>query len=166
MPRPRKPSALKQGNSETKAELALRAEVEKQLLGNSNLLEEVPDHLDERAQGYYKFLITELAVSGILSNLDITVLEQTADCMSKMREADEILKERGSMFIETMNPRTNFLEIKEHPAVNTKMKYLTHFNKLSSQLGLSPAARASLAGMQMEKEQTDNDPLLKILGER
>lgn len=161
MPRPRKPASLKQGHSESKAQLEERAEAEKELTSNKDLLSEIPDHLDELAQEYYKFLITELEISDILCNLDIPLLEQTADCLSKIRQADEIINREG--IIITQIDRYGNEQIKEHPAVNTKQKYLNQFRALSTQLGLSPASRAQLAGLKIEKKEQEEDPLLKIL---
>lgn len=161
MAAPRKPASLKQGKSETKAQLQLRAEQEEKLKGNTDLFKDVPEHLDELAKEYYQFMVTELEISDILSNLDIPLLEQTADCLSKMRQADAIINEQG-IIIEQVDRAGNEI-IKEHPAVGTKQKYLNQFRALSNQLGLSPASRASLAGMKMDKQEEDEDPLLQLL---
>jgi len=161
MPRPRKPASLKKGKSETKAQLEIRAEKEEKLKGNGDLFKNIPNHLDELAKEYYKFLVTELEISNILSNLDIPLLEQTADCLSKMRQADEIINEEG-IIIKQIDRYGHEIE-KENPAVGTKQKYLNQFRFLATQLGLSPSSRAQLAGMQIEKEEEEKDPLLKIL---
>lgn len=161
MARPRKPASLKQGKSESKAQLLIRAEAEQSLMGSADLLQEIPDHLDELAQDYYRFLVTELEISDILSNLDIPLLEQTADCLSKMRQADAIINEEG-LILEQLDRYGNS-QIKEHPAVSIKQKYLNQFRALSTQLGLSPASRAQLAGMKIEKKEEEEDPLLKVL---
>jgi P27 family predicted phage terminase small subunit len=161
MARPKKPASLKVGHSESKAQLEERAQAEQELLGNDDLLGVIPDHLDDLAQEYYKFLISELEISNILCNLDIPLLEQTADCLSKMRQADEIINKEG-IILNTIDRYGNDL-IKEHPAVATKQKYLNQFRALSTQLGLSPASRAQLAGLKLEKQEEEEDPLLKIL---
>ena len=161
MARPRKPASLKQGHSETKAQLEIRAEAEERLKGNTNLFREIPEHLDELAKEYYYFIVTELEISDILSNLDIPLLEQTADCLSKMRQADEIINAEG--IIIRQQDRYGSELIKEHPAVGTKQKYLNQFRALSTQLGLSPASRAQLAGMKVDEQEENEDPLLQIL---
>lgn len=161
MSRLRKPASLKQGKSETKAQLQERAEIEERLKGNTDLFKEVPDHLDELAQDYYVFIVTELEISDVLSNLDIPLLEQTADCLSKMRQADEIINREG-IIINQKDRYGNEL-IKEHPAVATKQKYLNQFRAMSQQLGLSPSSRAQLAGMKTDKKEEEQDPLLKLL---
>ena len=161
MARPRKPAALKKGNSETKEELRIRAEAEERLMGNTDLLKDTPDYLDPLAQAYYKFLVHELEISEILSNLDIPLLEQTADSLSKMRDCDKIINEEGVIITDV--DRYGNDVVKENPAVGTKQKYLNQFRALSTQLGLSPASRAQLAGMQIEQAKAEDDPLLKIL---
>lgn len=158
---PRKPAKLKKGKSETKAELEERAEVEKSLQGNTDLISNIPEHLDELAKEYYRFLIEELEISNLLSNLDIPLLEQTSDCLSKMRQCDEIINREGVLHV-TEDRYGNEL-LKEHPTVNTKQKYLNQFRALSTQLGLSPASRAQLAGMKIDAKEESEDAVLIAL---
>lgn len=161
MSRARKPALLKQGHSESKEALAKRAKFEEDLKGNIDKFKDIPEHLDEMAQQYYLFLVTELEISDILSNLDIPLLEQTADCLSKMRQSDEIINRDG--IIIGIPDRYGNVTLKEHPAVGTKQKYLNQFRAMSQQLGLSPASRAQLAGMKIEEKENEEDPLLQIL---
>lgn len=161
MARPRKPASLKKGNSESKEQLAEREKAEKELIGNSNKIKSVPEHLDALGKQYYIFLTEELEISDILSNLDIPLLEQTSDCLSKIRQADYIINHEG--LIITESDRYGNEKLKEHPAVSIKQKYLNQFRALSTQLGLSPASRATLAGMKVEEENNSNDILLQIL---
>lgn len=163
MGRPRKPASLKKGKSETKEHLEARAEVEQKLKGSSDLIYNIPEQLDELAIEYYKFLIEELEDSNILSNLDIPILTQTADCLSKMEQADSIIKSEGIIFYKPDNAGNN--EPREHPAVGIKQKYLNQFRALSTQLGLSPSSRAALAEKNMEKEAEKEDPVAKILSQ-
>lgn len=159
--RPRKPASLKQGKSESQEQLKIRAEEESKLMGNVDLINFVPDYLDDLAQSYYKFLISELEISNILSNLDIPLLEQTADSLSKMRQCDDIINVEG--LIISIPDRYGNDMIKEHPAVSTKQKYLNQFRALSTQLGLSPSSRAQLAGMRIEDKEVQEDPVLQAL---
>lgn len=161
MARPKKPASLKQGHSESKAQLKKRAAEERKLIGNKDLIYQVPEHLDELAKEYYTFLVNELGINDILSNLDKPLLEQTADCLSKMRQADKIINEEG-IIIKQIDRYGHEIE-KENPAVGTKQKYLNQFRFLATQLGLSPSSRAQLAGMKIEKKKEEADPLLKIL---
>lgn len=157
----RKPAALKQGKSETKAQLKIREDQEKRLMGAADMLHEVPDYLDPLAKAYYKFLVSELEISGLLTNLDIKILEQTSDAMSKLRQCDDILNVEG-LIVTSYDGRGNEIN-KEHPAIKIKMQYMNVFKTLSNQLGMSPASRAQLAGMQIQAKADEEDPLLQLL---
>jgi P27 family predicted phage terminase small subunit len=161
MAKPRKPAALKQGKSETKAELKVREEQEQRLMGSADMIKNVPDYLDPLAKAYYKFLVTELEISGLLTNLDIKLIEQTSDSMSKLRQCDDIINREG-IIIRQVDRYGNEI-MKEHPAVKSKMSYLNAFKTLSSQLGMSPTSRAQLAGMQIQAKEEEQDPLLQLL---
>lgn len=161
MGRPRKPAATKAGKSETKAHLDERNEIEQEMKGNDDKVYDIPEELDPTAKIWYQFLITELEASGFLSNLDIPVLSQTADALSRMQEADAIIRSEG-MIYQTYDRMGNEIP-KEHPAVGIKQKYLNQFRALSTQLGLSPSARASLSEMKVQAKKDEEDPVMQIL---
>lgn len=161
MARPRKPADLKAGNSENKGDLDERSEIEAKLSGEDNLVWIIPDTLDDYGKEYYEFLINEFSEANFLSNLDVPLLTQTADCLSKMRLADEIIDREGIKY-DTFDKFGNTIP-KEHPTVKTKLAYLTQYRALSTQLGLSPSARASLSQMKMEAKEEEEDPLLAAL---
>lgn len=161
MARQRKPASLKKGKSETKEQLQRRQEIEEQLLGGTDKISQVPEHLNELAKVYYQFLVSELEISGLLSNLDIPVLEQTADTLSKIRECDENLNDEGLVI--TRIDRYGHENTMENPYVKVKMAYLNQFKHLANQLGLSPASRAALAAKKVEEKEEKEDPLLKVL---
>lgn len=163
MPRPRKPASLKQGKSESKEHLDERADFEEEIRGDADKLKNIPSSLDDLGAKYYIFIIDELEISGILANLDIPIITQAADSLSKMDQLDEILK-TSPMIYDTYDKMGNLIP-KEHPAIGAKMKYMTQFRALATQLGLSPSSRAQLAEMNMNKKIDEEDPLLKALGE-
>lgn len=161
--RPRKPANLKEGKSETKAHLEERNQIEQELKGSDDKVYDIPEQLDDLAQEYYLFLIEELEASNILSNLDIPLLTQTADTLSKMQKADQVINKEGIIY-EVFDKFGNTIP-KEHPAVGIKHKYLNQFRALSTQLGLSPSARASLSEMKMQAKAEEEDPVAKLLNE-
>lgn len=161
MGRKRKPAKVKQGKSENKQQLNVRAVEEEKLKGANDNVQNVPQYLDSLAQIYYQFLVTELEISGLLGNIDIPLLEHTADTLSKMRQLDEQLNKDGLIIQAT--DRYGNLVMKEHPAFGAKQKLLTQFRALSALLGMSPSSRAQLAGMKIEQQEQDNDPLLQLL---
>lgn len=159
--RPRKPAAVKSGKSETKEHLKERQKVEEKMAGNNDLVNQIPDQLDKLGKKYYKFLIEQLSEADFLSNLDVPLLTQTSDCLSKMEQADAAIEKNGIIYY-TVDKFGNDIP-KEHPAVGIKQKYLTQFRALSTQLGLSPSARASLSEMKVQAKKDDEDPVLKLL---
>jgi P27 family predicted phage terminase small subunit len=161
MARQKKPASLKAGKSETKEQLAVREEIEKQLLGGTDKIATVPSHLNDLAQVYYQFLVNELEIGGLLSNLDIPLLEQTADTLSKIRECDSALNQQGLVLSGV--DRYGHDYAKENPYVKIKMGYLNQFRNLANQLGLSPSSRAALASKKIDKQAEEEDPLLKVL---
>lgn len=163
MARPRKPASLKQGKSESKEHLDERADFEEEIRGDADKLRNIPSSLDDLGAKYYVFIIDELEISGVLANLDIPIITQAADSLSKMDQLDEILKV-SPMIYDTYDKMGNLIP-KEHPAIGAKMKYMTQFRALATQLGLSPSSRAQLAEMNMNKKSDEEDPLLKALGE-
>lgn len=163
MARPRKPAQVKAGKSETKEHLDERSKVEEQMAGNNDRIKNVPEILDSLGKEYYKILIGDLSEAAFLSNLDIPLLTQTADCLSKMQQADEIIDEDGIMYV-TYDKMGNKIP-KEHPMVGTKQKYLNQYRALCTQLGLSPSARASLSEMKVQAAKKEEDPVLQILKE-
>lgn len=152
---------LKKGKSESKEQLQRREELERQLMGNNDNVHNIPEHLCEEEQIYYKWLIQELEISGIITNLDIPLLEQTANSLWMIRQASDHIRENGILVLK--QDRFGNIEEKENPSIKILQNTQTKYNTLCGQLGLSPAARASLAGKQAEVKEESEDELLKIL---
>ena len=163
MSRARKPSSLKKGNSESKEQLKIREELEKQLMGNSDNIHNTPEHLGKEEKIYYGWLVKELEVSGVVTNLDIPLLEQTATCLWMMRVATDRVRLDGQL-VEKYD-RVGNLELKEHPSIKILQNCQTKYATFCNQLGLSPASRASLAGMQAVAKEEEVDPLLSAMRE-
>ena len=161
MSRARKPASLKKGKSETKEQLQRREEIERQLMGNSDDVKSIPEYLSDEEKIYYTWLVNEIEISGILTNLDKPLIEQTANCLHVMRQCDDHIRTNG-ILVPKIDRFGNMAE-KENPCIKVKLNYQTKYAALCNQLGLSPAARSALAGKQMEAKQTEEDPLLKVL---
>lgn len=130
-------------------------------MGKSDDVENIPSHLTEEEKIYYKFLVSELKISNLISNIDKPILEQTANCLYVMRACDDSIRKDG-ILIKSYD--RNGLEcLKQNPAIKVKLDYQTKYAQLTNQLGLSPAARSALAGKQIEAKQEAEDPVLKIL---
>lgn len=162
MARPRTPASLKKGKSETKEHLEDRAELEEEIKGNDDILYSiVPDSLDKNGKQYYIFIREQLQDSKVLGNLDIPMLTQTANCLSKIDELNTIINENGTIF--TIIDKFGNEVPKQHPAVSAYNTYMSQFRALATQLGLSPSARAQLTEMQMQNKEDLDDPILQAL---
>lgn len=164
MPKQKIPAYLRQENKShhhSKDELDEMIKIEKELRGENDLLDQAPETLSDLGKQYYYFIVNELVKRDILSNLDIPMVEQAADCLDKMQIADEMLNDQG-MFIQGKDTRGNEF-LKEHPAVGTKQKYLNQFRYCAGQLGMSPSSRAQLAQAKIEQKVEDDKPLSKIM---
>ena len=112
----------------------------------------------------YVFITKNLEnISNILGDLDIPIVTQTADALSKMDKANEQIQKAG-LFIEVIDRNGNIIP-KKNPAVDVYKLYNEIFVKMSAQLGMTPSARAQLAELKMQKEGDTADPLLSALGE-
>lgn len=134
---------------------------EKKLRGDNDMVEEPPETLSDLGKAYYTFIVTELVKRDVLSNLDIPIVEQAADCLDKMQQLDEVLNKEG-MFIEARDSKGNEF-IKEHPAVKTKQTYLNQFRYVAGQLGMSPASRAQMAQANVEAKKEEAKPINKLM---
>lgn len=162
MPRPKSPARVKKGKSESKETLEKRSSIEESLKGNCDIIDIVPRGLCKDGALYYKFIINELKDLEILSNIDVPTLKITADCLAKIDQLEEIIQEDGLM-VEVPDRSSGMMILKEHPAIKTRMSYITQFRSFALQLGMSPSARASLAGLKMEAKMQDEDPVAKAL---
>lgn len=163
--RNRLPASMKQGKSETKEHLNKRADLEAQMAGEANqVYQEIPDSLDEGGREWYSFIVHNLEnISNILGDLDIPLVTQTADALSKMDQANVSIKVNGLM-IDTMDRNGNIMP-RKNPAVDVYKMYNDIFVKMSSQLGMSPSARAQLAELKLQEASDEKDPLLAALSD-
>lgn len=161
MGRVSKPSSLRTDRKISKAELKRREELEKQLMGNADNVHSVPDYLNDYEKIYYSWLTHEVEISGLITNIDKPLLEQTANCLWIMRQCDDHINKNGILVEKT--DRYGNCEEKENPSIKIKLNYMTKYAALCNQLGLSPAARATLAGKAAQIAQEEADPLVQAL---
>ena len=150
----------------TKVEIETRKEQETKLKGNNNLVYKIPKLLSKEEKKVYKFIITELEVSGILNNLDITILETTANAICMMNECKENISKNG-LLVETFEKdedgKTRLFKIIRNPASNIYKDYVAIFNKCCMELGMSPSARAKLAQLNVNAQIEKEDEVTKAL---
>lgn len=168
--RPKRPAHLKEtkGSSRdrnnTKEEVEKQRQAEDELKGSSEKVTDVPDYLSDLGKEYYKFIVNEMEVSGILSNLDIPIVVQMSETLAIIRTCDADIQEH-SLFVEEPDRNGRIIR-KKNPAVDVRDKSLNQFKQLATQLGMSPASRSSLASLNIEKKKEEEDPILKILNKK
>lgn len=163
MGRPKKPVSLRVRHELTKEEKETMSEKENELSGGNDLVKDIPTELEDNymAIQYYKFLTRELEVSNLLSNLDIPILVSICLCLTRMKEADEMIDKVGLVY--AVADKDGNINYKKNPAVDVYNAFLTQFKTLGVQLGLSPSSRASLAELNVSKKEESEDELLKVL---
>lgn len=149
MGRPPKPINSSSGKI-SKQERKEREEAERKINGNvkKDKLNKAPKSLSKEGKKIYKEILGNLEESGIdLNNLDLNLLEATAQAIDTMRKCQAIIQE------DLLNKQANNLYFK---AFNT-------FKQGMSELGLSPSARARLSMIQAQNKAEEDDILLRIL---
>lgn len=152
MARPAKSVTMKTGLM-TKEEINKRLEAEARLKGHADKIT-APSYLTLAQKKIFNFIVKNLEASGILGNLDVYVLAQTAITIDRIQECEKSINENGLFDYEG----------KANPAVKVKESYMKEFFRMCNELSLSPQARAKLANMNFKAETNEADPLLTILG--
>lgn len=148
MARPTKPVDVMSKNL-TKEELQARKEAEAKLKGSSDSI--FPsDYLNDEQKAYFEEIVKHYEASGILSNIDVAVIEQYA---------------KARYFIEYIDTAMNREPDKtfDKDLMITREKWEKSFNRASNELGLSPQSRAKLGNINTKKAEDDGDPLLNAL---
>ncbi|MBW9170769.1 phage terminase small subunit P27 family [Clostridium estertheticum] len=143
----------------TKQQITDRKEQEEKLKGNTNLVYKIPRNLSKEEKKVYKFLIAELQPSGILNNLDITILETCSDSIMNMKRCKDNLNEFGLLIPKS---ETDSTLIRNIASVIYK-DYFAIFTKCCMELGMSPSARSKLSVLNLNKKKDEEDPVAKAM---
>lgn len=135
----------------SKEEINKRREAENKLKGNNDLIKP-PSFLSSKQKRIFNFISKELVNVNILNNLDITLLEVCSIAIDRIREIESKINKNPDL-------------LSDNKFISIKNKYTQEFFKCMQELGLSPSARARLALLNIEKEDKESDPVLKILGD-
>lgn len=164
MGRPKKPASLQTGHTYSKAQLEEMARLETEMCSSDDAVYTVPEYLNEYAQIYYRYLIDNIRESGIkICNLDKPLVETTADCLSRIYIARKFIDENG-MVMNKIDKNGN-QQLVANPYVKIHLDYVSKLAQLTSRLGLDPSSRSTLANIQLESKQEEEDPVLTILKE-
>lgn len=162
MARPKKPANLQTGHTYSKSQLEEMAKLEEEMCGNDDVVYLVPEYLNEYAKIYYRYLVDNLKESGVkISNLDKPLIETTADCLSRIYIARKAIDEQG-MVLKKIDKNGNE-QLVSNPYVKIHLDYMTKLTQLTSRLGLDPSSRSTLATMQIENKEDEQDEVLNLI---
>lgn len=133
----------------TKEEIQKRRNTEQQLKGASDKISP-PDHLNLAQRKIFKYIVDELEASGILGNLDIYILATCSIAIDRLQAIEKIINDDFNMLF-------------DKTLLSAKDKYTKDLFRCTNELSLSPQARAKIGNINLEKEKTQGDPLLKVL---
>lgn len=145
MARPAKSAAVMSKHL-TNAEKNERIENENRLKGKSDKLKP-PLYLTVSQKKIFRFIVSNLEESGILSNLDNYVLAECSICIDRMQEIETKINEKPDLISDTA-------------LMSAKDKYTKAFFRYCNELCLSPQSRAKIANMTVQK---DDNPLKELL---
>ena len=152
MGRPTKSVTVKTGLM-TKDEINKRLEYEMKLRGATDKIKP-PSFLSSKQKNIFKRIVSYLEPSGMLGNLDVYILAQTAITIDRIQECEKGINTNGLVD----------LDGKANPYVKIKDSYMKEFFRLCNELSLSPQARAKVANLNFKADEESKDPFLSILG--
>lgn len=112
--------------------------MEDKLRGSHDKAHCAREELPMEVKKLYEAIAWHLEEAGILSNLDIDLIEMTAYAIYRMRQARKSLDKEG-LLIEQGE------KLIKNPAANIEKDYQKIFWQGCAQLGLSPVSRAKLS---------------------
>jgi phage terminase small subunit len=148
MARPTKSIAATKGHF-TKAQIEERKKQEEKLKGAADKVRP-SKYLNEEQKKIFKYIVKEMEASGILSNLDVFVLDAVSIALE------------NKIYIETMINDDKEL-LRDRQLLATKEKYTQEFIRYMNELSLSPQSRAKIGNLKIQTKQIEEDPLLKVL---
>ncbi len=109
-----------------------------------------PKYLNKDQKKIFKYIVDELKVSGILSNLDIYVLATCSIAISRLTEIEKQINE-------------DITNLWDKTLMSSKDKYTKDFFRCCNELSLSPQARAKIGSLALQDKEKEEDPLIKAL---
>lgn len=139
-----------QSRHNTKAEIEARKEKEERIKSLADKIDIPPEYLSKEQKSIYKFIIEELRMTGILTNLDVYILSTCAIAVDRLRAIET-----------TINKNINGLFNKD--LMSAKDKYTKDLYRCCNELSLSPQSRAKLGNLALDNKDKEEDPVLKAL---
>jgi len=133
----------------TNEEKEIRAKTEEKLKGGADKISP-PKHLNKEQKKIFRNIVKELEGSEILGNLDIYILSTCSIALDRMQEIEKTINENPSL-------------IRDKDLRLANDKYTKDFFRCCNELSLSPQSRAKIGNLSLQKQQEEQDPLLKVL---
>lgn len=133
----------------TKEEYAQRKEQESRLKGNDDHI--FPsEYLTPSQKEIFTYIVDELQSSGILSNLDVFVLDTCSIAIDRLQWIESVINRDVNQML-------------NRELMSAKEKYTKDLYRTANELSLSPQSRAKLGNINIQKKQEEGDPLLNAL---
>jgi P27 family predicted phage terminase small subunit len=133
----------------TKEEIAVRTYAEEKLKGEADSISP-PNHLNAGQKKIFSYIVDELKASEILGNLDIYILSTCAIAIDRMQQIEKMINK-------------DITKLLDKSLMSAKDKYTKDFFRCCNELSLSPQSRAKLGTINLQSQQKEDDPLLKVL---
>lgn len=133
----------------TKEEINLRLETEERLKGGADNISP-PTYLNARQKKIFNYIIDQLKASGILGNLDIYILSQTAIAIDRLQQIEKMINK-------------DIHRIYDKDLIKAKSEYTKDFFRCCNELSLSPQSRAKLGNINLQAKEKEDDVLLQVL---
>lgn len=131
----------------TKDEIAKRKEQEEKLRSGTDKIKP-PSYLSKKQKEIFNYIVSELENIGILTNLDVFILEKCSVALDRIREAEIILND----------------DLLNSTALKIKESYSKEFFRCCNELSLSPQSRAKLGNLNIQADKEAKDPVLRAVG--
>lgn len=139
-----------QSRHNTKAEITARKEKEERIKSLADKIDNPPIYLSKEQNNIYKFIVEELRMTGILTNLDVYILSTCAIAVDRLRAIETIINK-------------NLRSLCNKDLMSAKDKYAKDLYKCCNELSLSPQSRAKLGNLALDNKEKEEDPVLKAL---
>ena len=103
-----------------------------------------PSWMRPEAKAAWRLLVPKLARLGLLTEIDGNALARYCDAWARWKSAAESLAKNGEFYTKK-GPDGALLGVFPHPAAGQYIKLAQMLNRLESDFGLTPSARADLA---------------------
>lgn len=141
-----------QSRHNTKEEIEERKAAEEAIKVSADKIEKPPSYLNKEQKKVYKFIISELLDTGILSNLDVYILCLTSIAVDRLQTIETIINKNPGAIV-------------NKDLMSSKDKYTKDLLRGCNELSLSPQSRAKLGNLALANKENKDDALLKILGD-